>query len=298
MQIDGSFEWWGGRASLVVTDGTGRDVALPDNVRYYLVAGTQHGGGAGVGTGIVTQPTVGSVCQFAASPVSQTPVGRALIPALENWVVKNTEPPASQYPTVASRTLVASDRTSVGFPNLSDVMVPNGAAATPTALSLAYSGQVNQLFVTNYTGAEPVADLTKQYTVLVPKVDSNGNETSGIRMPEVSVPLATYTGWNLRSAGHATPENCTFIGAAIPFATGPATKAAGDPRTTLAALYSGRADYQAKFGAAADALVAQGFPDDAGRDERVQGRCCQRVVCADSDAMTGARSSGVARTRR
>ena len=259
MQIDGSFEWWGGRASLVVTDGAGRDITLPDNVRYYLIAGTQHGGGAGVTTGIVTQPAAGSVCQFAASPVSQAAAERALVPAMENWVVKNTAPPPSQDPTVASGNLVASDRTSVGFPDLSNVMVPNGAGATPTALSLAYTGQVNQLFVTDYTNAAPVADLTKQYTLLVPKVDANGNETSGIRMPEVSVPLATYAGWNLRAAGHAAPENCTFIGSTIPFAVSPATKAASDPRTTLAALYTGRADYQAKFGAAADALVTQGF---------------------------------------
>lgn len=259
MQIDGSFEWWGGRASLVVTDGAGRDVTLPDNVRYYLVAGTQHGGGAGVTTGVVTQPTAGNVCQFAASPVSQTPVARALIPALEAWVVKNTAPPASQHPTVAAGTLAKSDRLAVGFPDLSNVTVPNGPSATSTALSVVYSGQVNQLFVTDYTSAEPKADLTKQYTLLVPKVDANGNETSGIRMPEVAVPLATYTGWNLRSSGHAAPENCTFIGSAIPFATNPGTKAGSDPRTTVATLYTGRADYLTKFGAAADALVAQGF---------------------------------------
>ena len=50
MQLDGGYEWWGGRASLVVTDGAGKDLTLPENVRYYLVAGTQHNGGAGVST--------------------------------------------------------------------------------------------------------------------------------------------------------------------------------------------------------------------------------------------------------
>jgi hypothetical protein len=259
MQIDGSFEWWGGRASLVVTDGAGHDITLPDNVRYYLVSGTQHGGGAGVTTGIVTVPVSGSMCQFAASPVSETPVERALIPALENWVVHNTAPPASQYPTVASGKLVASDQASTGFPNLSNVTVPSGATATPTALSLTYTGLVNQLFVTDYSNAVPAANLSKPYTVLVPKVDANGNETSGIRMPELSVPVATYMGWNLRGVGHAVGEGCSSTGSAIPLAVNSATKAAADPRTTLAALYSGRADYQTKFGAATDALVAQGF---------------------------------------
>lgn len=259
MQIDGAFEWWGGRASLVVTDGAGRDITLPDNVRYYLVSGTQHGGGAGVSTGIVTQPAAGSLCQFAPSPVSETPVERALIPALENWVVRNTAPPASQYPTVTAGTLVPTDRTSTGFPNLAAITVPSGAAATPTPLSLTYSGLYNQLFVTNYAAAVPVVDLNRQYTVLVPKVDANGNETSGILMPELSVPLATYTGWNLRGAGHAVGEGCISTGSAIPFAVNQSLRDATDPRSSLAELYSGRTDYQAKFAAATDALVARGF---------------------------------------
>ena len=261
MQIDGAFEWWGGRASLVVTDGAGQDLTLPDNVRYYLVAGTQHGGGAGVSTGIVTQPPAGSLCQFAPSPVSETPVERALVPALEAWVVHDTAPPASQYPTVASGNLVAPTATAMGFPNLASVMVPNSAAATPTALSLNGVGLTNQLFVTDYSAAEPVADLAKRYTVLVPKVDANGNETSGILMPELAVPLGTYTGWNLRGAGHAMGEGCSSAGSAIPFAIEPAMRSPGDPRSSLSELYAGRADYQAKIAAAADALVAAGYLD-------------------------------------
>jgi hypothetical protein len=232
MQIDGAFEWWGGRASLVVTDGAGHDVALPDNVRYYLVAGTQHGGGAGITSGVVTQPAAGSMCQFAPSPVSETPVERALIPALETWVVNNIAPPPSQYPTVASGDLVPSDRASIGFPDLSAVIAPSGATATPTPLSVAYTGAVNQLFVTDYSAAAPRPDLNKRYVVLEPRVDANGNETSGVRMPELSTPLATYTGWNLRAAGHAAPENCFYTGSAIPLAISAAAKARGDPRAT------------------------------------------------------------------
>ena len=265
MQVDGSFEWWGGRASLVVTDGAAHDVKLPDNVRYYLVAGTQHGGGGGVSTGVVTQQSAGHMCQFAPSPVSLTPVERALIPALERWVVKGALPPASRYPTVKAGTLVAPDPASIGFPDLSNVSVPSGAAATPTAVSLAYHGLVNQLFLTDYRKATPVVDLGRQYAVLVPKVDANGNETAGLQMPELAVPLATYAGWNLRGQGHAMGEGCSTAGSAIPFAVSPATKAATDTRTTLAQLYTGRGDYQARFGAATDELVEHGYltPQDA-----------------------------------
>ena len=257
MQIDGSFEWWAGRASLVVTDGAGHDVALPDNVRYYMVAGTQHGGGSGVSTGIVTQPGVGAGCQVAPSPVSEVPVERALIPALENWIARGALPPASQYPTGAAGTLVAPSKT--GFPDLSSISVPSGAQATPVALSLASHGEANWLALTDYSDATPVVDAARTYKIRVPKVDADGNEIAGIQMPEVAVPVATYAGWNVRQQGHAAGESCGTSGAAIPFAVSPATRAAKDSRKTLAQLYRGRADYQARFGAAADALVGRGF---------------------------------------
>ena len=259
MQIDGAFEWWGGRASLVVTDGTGRDLTLPDNVRYYLVPGTQHGGGAGVSTGIVTQPAAGSLCQFAPSPVSETPVERALIPALENWVVANTLPPASQYPTVAAGTAVPTAPAQFVFPSLVGALVPSGAAATPTAVTFGYTGIYNQVFVTDYSQAVPVANLAKQYVLMVPKVDANGNETAGVLMPELSVPLATYAGWNLRGNGHAVGDGCSSTGSAVPFAVTAAARSVSDTRAALDALYAGRANYIAKFDAAADALVTQGY---------------------------------------
>ena len=262
MQIDGSYEWWGGRASLVVTDGAGRDLTLPENVRYYLIPGTQHGGGAGVTTGMVTQPAAGSTCQFASSPVSMAPVERALIAAMENWLVKGIEPPASRYPTVASGQAVLPTAAALGFPDLSAVLVPNGATSASVALSLSGLAPANQVFVTDYTHAVPVADLNRQYTVLVPKVDANGNETSGILMPELAAPLATYAGWNLRASGHAVGENCQFTGTTIPFSIDPASKAPTDPRTTLSQRYSGRADYFADFDAATDALVK---PDSSQR---------------------------------
>jgi len=258
MQLDGGYEWWGGRASLVVTDGAGKDLTLPDNVRYYLVAGTQHNGGAGVTTGVLTIPAAGSLCQLPGSPVIQTPVTRALIPAMEKWIGQNIAPPPSQYPTVASGNLVESS--AIGFPNLTNVMVPNGASAKPTQLSVTYSGIFNQLFAIDYSNAIPVVNLAKQYRVLVARVDNNGNEVAGILVPDVKVPLATYTGWNLRAAGHAMGEACTSNGAAIAFAVDNGSKAGGsDSRSSLAELYTGRADYKAKVAAAANALVAQRY---------------------------------------
>ncbi len=268
MQIDGTFEWWGGRASLVVTDGKGKDLALPNNVRYYLVAGTQHGGGAGVTTGVVVQPSAttaatlftSNLCQFASSPVSQTPVERALIPAMENWITKNINPPASQYPTVAAGTLVAPSQAAIAFPVLTTATVPNITASTAQSLNANFAGSISQIMVTDYSKAVPTYDLSKQYTILIPKVDKNGNEISGILMPEMAVPVATYAGWNVRGAFHAMGEGCSSTGSSIQLPlTAAAAQAAGDSRSPLSNLYLGRADYINKFSTATDSLVSRGF---------------------------------------
>ncbi|HVR50912.1 MAG TPA: alpha/beta hydrolase domain-containing protein, partial [Pseudorhodoferax sp.] len=223
-----------------------------------LVPGTGHGGGPGVTTGVFTQPAAGATCRFATSPVSMAQVERALVPALEAWVLRNTAPPRSSHPSVAAGTAVLPNAAAMGFPDLSAISVPDGAAATPLALSVPLARH-SQVFVTDYSAPAPVVDVSRAYTVLVPRVDANGNELGGLRVPELAAPLATYTGWNVRGAGHAAGESCASSGSAIPLAASTAMRAAGDPRAALAELYGGRADYLAKFGAAVDALVAAGY---------------------------------------
>src|SRR5204863_3283 len=39
--------------------------------------------------------------------------------------------------------------------------------------------------------------IGSSFPILVPQVDADGNGIAGVRMPELAVPLATYTGWNL-----------------------------------------------------------------------------------------------------
>ncbi len=48
--------------------------------------------------------------------------------------------------------------------------------------------------------------VTGAFPVLVPQVDADGIDLGGMRLPEVSVPLATMTGWNLRSAQRGAPD--------------------------------------------------------------------------------------------
>jgi hypothetical protein len=108
----------------------------------------------------------------------------------------------------------------------------------------------------------------KDYAVLVPKVDGDGNDVAGIRSTTLQAPLGTYAGWNRRRPGFAADELCGATGLYIPFAQREAQReAAGDPRPSLEKRYGSHAGYVAAVRAAADRLVAQRLllPEDATR---------------------------------
>jgi hypothetical protein len=96
---------------------------------------------------------------------------------------------------------------------------------------------------------------------LVPNVDRDGNETAGIRLPDVAVPLATYTGWNFRNPSIGQPEQLLpLTGSYIPFAaTRAAREQVGDPRASLEERYADRASYLARVTTAATDLVSQRY---------------------------------------
>jgi len=97
--------------------------------------------------------------------------------------------------------------------------------------------------------------------LLVPQVDGDGNELSGIRLPDVAVPLGTYTGWNFRNPSIGLPgELLPLTGSYIPFAaTRAAREQARDPRPSLEERYSGRSHYQGLVTDAAKSLTQHGY---------------------------------------
>lgn len=229
---DGEAEIWQGRSSLVVTDPTGNDVALPDNVRVYLVAGVQHGGGAGVHT----TPRPG-FCQNPNNPMPLRDVRTALSVALYEWVAEDRAPPPSRFPTVGNGGLVAPRAT--GFPNIPGVT---------------YTGSVNGLHLMDFSTMPPTAG--RAYTVLVGRVDADGNMVDGIRPPNLVAPLGTYTGWNLRAEGFGAGDQCAGGGSFVPFAATRAERMAnGDPRLSIEERYADHAAYVRAVREAADALV-------------------------------------------
>ena len=85
-------EYWGGGrvASLVHSTPDGKtDLALPDNVRFYFLAGTQHGPGA-------FPPSPRESGQEMGNPTDYWWNMRALLTAMKDWVVADIEPPPSR----------------------------------------------------------------------------------------------------------------------------------------------------------------------------------------------------------
>jgi Alpha/beta hydrolase domain len=236
IETNTSTEYWQKGASLLTTDPLGqRDVPLPANARAYLVASTQHAGRSGL------RPDLGP-CMNLRNPHNPMPAVRALLVALDQWATAGITPPPSRVPSIAAGTLVKPNNQS--FPVIPGFAVTRAGNTLPMFSDWVY----------------PNPDLTRQYQPLVAKTDADGNEVAGIRLPEIAVPLATYTGWNLYMRPFTEGDLCDRDGSYSEFA---ATRAQrdqiGDPRASVAERYTSHADYATKLQAAAEALVRERF---------------------------------------
>jgi hypothetical protein len=243
IETNSATEYWQKGASLIHTDsGLRRDLKLPENSRAYLIAGTQHGGRPGV------DPRPGP-CINPRNPHSATPALRALFAALEDWVVRGVAPPPSRLPSLADGTAVVAK--SIEMPKVA------GFALAPGA---------NPILPPVDWVDPPEAAAPAAYTTFVSAVDGDGNETAGISLPQIAVPLGTYTGWNVYKA--QPDELADRDGSFIAFARSKAEReAASDPRPSLEERYGSRANYVDKLRQAAAALVAERLllQDDADR---------------------------------
>jgi hypothetical protein len=240
-----SYEYWGRAASLIHTSIDGKsDAPIPDQTRIYSFAGGQHGPAA--------FPPGRNNTQNLANPNQYTWSMRALLVAMEAWVKDGKEPPASQYPRISEDRLVAPG--ALQFPKIPGV-------AVPTRLEKGYRADYGPQFrAAGIVSIEP-PKIGKDFPVLVPQVDRDGNETSGVRLPELQVPLATYAGWNLRAKELGAPDEMfSMVGSWIPFLkTKSEREQKQDPRLSIEERYSGRAEYLAKIAAAARTLADRGY---------------------------------------
>jgi hypothetical protein len=227
---NGSYEYWGRAASLIHTQ-----QPAPDT-RIYFLTGTQHGPGS--------FPPSTADSKHPSNPNDYSYLMRALLVAMNEWLTTGKEPPPSSYPD--AKQLVHAKE--LKFPAIEGVKAPSRAH---TAYHVDYGPEFRTAGIVS---KEPPV-VGKPFSALVPAVDEDGNETAGLRLPELIWPLGTYTGWNYRPERIGAPhETVPFIGSFFAFA---ATKAARgvDPRPSITERYSGKAEYVAKIAAAARSMA-------------------------------------------
>ena len=248
-----SYEYWGRAASLIHTSANGKgDATIGPNVRIYYFTGLQHFSGP-------FPPARGTASLLGREPQSPLPIRyfwRAMITNMDAWVRSGTAPPPSVYPTIAAHTLVPVSE--LAFPRIPHVELP-------TEANTAYRLDYGPHWRNGILAAQP-RQVGKPFTILVPQVDADGNELAGVHLPEISAPLATYTGWNLRdpSIGSGS-QRVAFEGSYLPFCLNETDrKQTGDSRKSIAERYAGRVAYLGQYARATDELIQQRWilPED------------------------------------
>jgi hypothetical protein len=231
-----SFEYWGRAASLIhMTPDGSSDLAPAANTRIYFFTGGAHGPGS--------LPLKKTTTQNLENPLDFRWAMRSLLVAFHQWLKDGIEPPASAFPSRAQGELASL--AELKYPR--DIRPPKWPRV-PEVLDFG-----PDLLTKGIVTIEP-PKKGKAYTIFLPKVDGDGNEVSGVRMPEIDVPLGTYAGWNLRGPSIGAPDRMiAFTGSFFPFAAPEAKK-----------RYGSKKAYLDKIRVAADGLVAKRYalPND------------------------------------
>lgn len=250
------------------------DLPLPENVRRYYIASSNHGGGAG---GFDTSlpgaalPKSGPMCPgnnfgtgvLPANPVPHGGTVNALRHHFRQWVMKGTPPPPSRYPTLAAGQLGEASKAGIGMPALPGLRptIPEPDFIMPVH-DLDWGPGFNAVDGSGVPSLAPprIRQVLKMWA---PKVDADGNELGGVPVVLLDAPLGTYLGWNVTAAGdrpfHAG-QICNYVGGMIPFARTKAEReAAGDARLSLQERYGDHAGYVAAVKRATARAMAEGF---------------------------------------
>jgi hypothetical protein len=250
---DSAAEYWRGDAALAHIDTTGRqDLAQHPSTRRYVFAGAQHTPGY-LGQSR-TNPGTGTIARYPLNVLDYLPLHRAALINLDCWITEGIDPPPSRHPRISDGTAVQRGEVLATFRHLPDFKPPD-PERLPFVRTVDMGGD-EATGVGRYPAREGAF-----YPALVSAVDGDGNETAGIRMPDIAVPVGTYAGWNPRDPVTGSPEQIVPMnGLTLWFAPDAATRAArGDPRRSLAERYRDEADYVTKVRAAALRLAAERY---------------------------------------
>jgi hypothetical protein len=247
-----SAEYWRGDCSLIHTDSGGaHDVEPPDEARIYHFAGTQHGPGALPLNDVAADGGRGG---HSFNVVDYAPLLRAALANLDGWLASSVAPPPSRFPRLGDGTAVAPARALEPFGAIPGATVPDSTHLIGMPrLDLGPAAD-------DGVGRFPPTP-GRPFPTFRPAVDADRNELGGIRLPDLAVPVASYTGWNPRHPSNGGAEQImAMIGSTFPLApTAAERERNGDPRPSIAERYRDRADYLARVRAAAERLVAERY---------------------------------------
>ena len=252
---DTSAEYWRGDAGLThhdlesgAAEGADADVEPPAEARRYLFAGTQHAPGV---LPFTDRSMFGSRGANRFNAVDYRPLLRAALENLRAWIADGVEPPASMFPR-------ARDGTAARRGEVLDLLagVPGFALPRTDRLPSLAPMDLGE-HAERGVPALPARFIGEPYPSPVSAVDADGNETGGVRMPDVSVPVATHAGFNPRHReGGGEGQVLEYLGSTVPLARTAAERAAAaDPRPSLAERYADREAYLAEVRDAAERLV-------------------------------------------
>ena len=99
----------------------------------------------------------------------------------------------------------------VNFPDIPNINFP-------TKTHKAYRVDYGPRFESEGIITKEPPEVGPAFPILVPQVNEDGNELSGLKTPGVVVPLATYTGWNLYNEEYGPTDTASHMsGSYIPF---------------------------------------------------------------------------------
>jgi hypothetical protein len=227
-----SYEYWARAASLIHTSADGaNDVPPPPDTRIYLLAAGQHG--------------------VAAFPPPRTIGQQSNNPLDYRWVMRRSSWLTLGHRRHRRRRAVRASRTARWCAE--KLAFPSFLVSRPTVPPVRTGRYGPDFRRKGVSRRKPIGSAFP----LVPQVDADGNELAGVRVPELAVPVATYTGWNLfNERSGPTDVVSSMQGSFIPLA---ATKAdrerTGDPRKAVDERYPSRAQFLARITKAAADLA-------------------------------------------
>ena len=243
-----SAEYWTRAGSLVHTDPLGtRDADIPPEVRIYAIGGAQHGPGSGV-------PGERSSGSLPHNPTDYRPALRGLLTALVAWIRDGVEPPASRYPRISDGTLAPWQADACDW-------LPIPGVYYPEVINRPEFRDYGPEFLAHRRITTHPPELRGEYRVLVARCGPDNNETGVLLLPSVAVPVATFTGWNLRhpSIG-AESELLSLAGSYIAFPrTAEERQVTGDPRLSVRERYARFDDYLEQYAAVAQQLIDERY---------------------------------------